>query len=314
MSPPAHVARKAVESGVQLWTMADPHRTSAEELRTLTQCSESFLAVDESDQAALLRQICDTARLHAITELWYLGDGTPVPVHEVAWQLGLNPNPPESVRALTESSDTSMGAQEKAAISVETLSIDGAHHIVGVTARQAAGHLHPAPLNAGDHEEAGRLALAALKSAGFRTGPAHVRLRRTDGTWQFAGARIGLAPDRIPLLVSLTREIDIEEELLTGHTGSVLPVPAATCYSEIGFFRLPPGRLRTVAGIDSICALPYISAVHFPFVPGDEVPPSSGDGAEHGYVVVVGDTPEATAHRTRTALQLLHTDTQRSSP
>lgn len=321
VSPPAHVARKAAELGIALWSLADPQRTPAEELRTLVECSESLVTVDEGDQAMLLRQVREIARLHAITELWCLGDAIPMPVHELAWQLGLNPNPPQSIRALTAATDSpesratsgAANVPESPAISVETFSIDGIHHIVGMTARRATGHVHPAPLTASDREEAGRRALEVLTSAGFRAGPAHVRLGRTDGTWQFAGGRVGVAPDRIPLLVQLTRGIDLEEGLLTARTGSLLPAPAATCYSEIGFFRLSPGRLRTVAGIDSICALPYISAVHFPFAPGDEVPPNTGHGPGHGYVVVVGDTPEATAHHTRTALRLLHTDTQPSS-
>lgn len=311
--PRHQLVAKAVEAGFRVWSLWDPSRTTAEHLRKVAEFSEELLLADFGDERELRKVVVETAQRHDLAHVLDIGSRRPVlAVLEEAWRLGLAPTSPEVVARLETLGSGRAREPGERGFAVETLSIDGGHHVIGITARGASGYVHPAPLRDDERRAIERLALDTLEEAGYTFGPAHTEIA-VPGEEGVGGARVTLATpslgaDRIPLLVGIACGFDIEAAVLEALVGRAVEVPPAERYSEIGFFRLPPGRLRTVAGIDSICALPYIRAVDFPFREGDLVPDFPESGARHGYVVVAGESPEEAGRRTRTALGLLRAD------
>lgn len=203
--------------------------------------------------------------------------------------------------------------------SVDTLSFDGRHLSLGVTARRPAGYVHPAPLPDPDWAALEEQSCALLRRAGHRTGPAHVEFASTPGGPVPVRARPGHGGSRIPFLIELSRGVELSRYGDRDGDGDGDPrhdrpvgLPSPYRCAEIGFFELPTGRLRSVAGLDSISVLPYVHAVRFPFGAGAVVPPSAGCGTTadtgHGYVVVTGGSPQETARRVRHARALLRAD------
>ncbi|MEV5437277.1 phosphoribosylglycinamide synthetase [Streptomyces sp. NPDC052682] len=326
--PRYQLVRKAVAAGFDVWSLWDPRLIDAPSLRRVADASHELLLTDHSDEQGLRALVGATVRRHGIGHVVHLGADDPLdlvlPALEEAWRLGRAPNPPSAVRALSRVAATSPQpehhpspglsgpAPEWPGFSVQAFSAQGRHRVIGVTARRARGHLHPAPPTAldrlaVDRPAVDRLVARTLDAAGHRFGPAHLEIAPTADGPCVVRARAGLGGDRIPLLVDIAHGLDLETAVLTALLGHELgPVPEPARFASIGFFRLPAGRLRTVAGIDSICALPYTQAVHFPYGPGDFVPVAQD--VRNGYVVVSGETPEEADRRTGTALGLLRAD------
>ncbi|MGW0753272.1 ATP-grasp domain-containing protein [Streptomyces sp. NPDC002587] len=189
--------------------------------------------------------------------------------------------------------------------SVETLTVDGVHHVVGVTAKHTdgppgfveTGHVHPAPLSPADESAIRAVATGLLDLAGYRFGPAHTEVILTADGPRIVESQARLGGDRIPLLVEVATGYDIEASVFRALAGEPVAVPAAGRTASIGFFRFPPGRLESVTGLEAAGALPYVHALHFPFRPGDQLPRTTDSFTRHGYVVVDGASPGEAAER-----------------
>ncbi|MCY0937613.1 ATP-grasp domain-containing protein [Streptomyces sp. H34-S4] len=189
--------------------------------------------------------------------------------------------------------------------SVETLTVDGVHHVVGVTAKQTdgppgfveTGHVHPAPLSAPDESAIRAVVTGLLDLAGHRFGPAHTEVILTAGGPRIVESQARLGGDRIPLLVEVATGFDIEASVFRALAGEPVVVPDAVRTASIGFFRFPAGLLDSVAGLEEVRDLPYVHALHFPFAPGDQLPHTTDSFTRHGYVVVDGASPREAAGR-----------------
>ncbi|MGW1777074.1 ATP-grasp domain-containing protein [Streptomyces sp. NPDC002104] len=189
--------------------------------------------------------------------------------------------------------------------SVETLTVDGVHHVVGVTAKQTdgppgfveTGHVHPAPLSAPDESAIRTVVTELLNLAGHRFGPAHTEVILTAGGPRIVESQARLGGDRIPLLVEVATGFDIEAAVFRALAGEPVVVPGAVRTAAIGFFRFPAGPLQSVAGLEEVRDLSYVHALHFPFTPGDELPRTTDSFTRHGYVVVDGASPREAAGR-----------------
>ncbi|MDH6129694.1 hypothetical protein [Kitasatospora sp. GP82] len=69
--------------------------------------------------------------------------------------------------------------------SVETLTVDGAHYVIGITAKQSGGHVLPAPLPEREQMLIRSSVTALLDLADYESGPAH-----TDVVLTARGPRI----------------------------------------------------------------------------------------------------------------------------
>ncbi|MFF0461192.1 phosphoribosylglycinamide synthetase [Streptomyces mexicanus] len=304
---PSHrLVRKAAAAGLRTWVITDPDRCTRQELRRIAEHAEEVRPASADDARKLRAVVAETALLHRVGRVLHPeGGASLLPVLQEAWELGLTPDPPTAARRLAELAG-GPGPAGGAQCSVETLSVEGAHHVVGVTGHRPDGRIHPAPLPEADTEAAGDLAVRLLASSGHRSGPAHIGVAFGPHGPRAVSARAGLGGHRIPLLVDIARSFDLEAASVAPPAADAVRIPPASRYARLGCFRLPAGRLRALAGLDSICALPYVRAVDFPFAPGDAVPPHAGTG--HGYVVVSGRSPEESEQRVRAALGLLRAD------
>ncbi|MBD0840758.1 phosphoribosylglycinamide synthetase [Streptomyces sp. TRM68416] len=202
---------------------------------------------------------------------------------------------------------------------VSTLSVDGMHQVVGITATRTGGpphlvtleHVHPAPLGDRESAEIRSAVCALLDLAGFEHGPADITVVLTGTGPRIVSSRPGFSRDGIPLLLRLARGVDLEAAFFQTLTISrCLPHTDAVRTAGAAFFQLPPGRLTAVADLDEIRALPHVHAVHFPFRPGDPVPGMTDGATVPGFVVVDGANAEETAERLAAVRRLLRAEAE----
>ncbi|MGW5731488.1 MULTISPECIES: ATP-grasp domain-containing protein [Streptomyces] len=183
--------------------------------------------------------------------------------------------------------------------SVETLSHEGDHQVVGITEKLLGppplfvevGHVHPAPLPPERRRAVEELTVRFLTVCGYRSGPAH-----TEVIWTARGPRIvesqaRLGGDRIPRLVELACGLDIEQAIFTGLAGTPADVPAPTATAAVRFFTFPPGRLDAIRGLERARRLPYVDELALRPRPGDRVREVRDSKGRHGHVIVSGATP-----------------------
>lgn len=203
-----------------------------------------------------------------------------------------------------------------AEFSIETVSVDGEHHVLGITAKQVTppprfvetGHLHPAPLAEADRKAITELVTAFLAVADYRFGPAHTEVVLTDDGPRIVESQARLGGDRIPLLVRIATGVDIDAVVYQALTGKPVEEPIADRLGCVSFFELSPGTLRSVAPLADIARLPFVHEVDFPFAPGDVVPAFADSFTRHGHVVVHANSPEQARERVAQVQRLLAAD------
>ncbi|MFH8716846.1 ATP-grasp domain-containing protein (plasmid) [Streptomyces zaomyceticus] len=205
--------------------------------------------------------------------------------------------------------------------SVETLSADGVHHVIGITAKHTTGapyfvetsHVHPAPLADAERAAIHAVVIGLLDLAGYRFGPAHTEVILTDRGPRVVESQTRLGGDRIPLLIETASDYDIEAAIFRTLAGEPVEPPRPRHTASVGFFLLPAGELRSVTGLDAIRALPYVQTLHFPHSPGDDLPPTTNSFTRHGYVVVDAESPAEAADRIARVRGLLRVDVREAA-
>jgi biotin carboxylase len=190
--------------------------------------------------------------------------------------------------------------------SVEAVSFDGAHHVVGVTAKVTTGppgfveveHVAPAPLDpdveALIRPEVGR----CLDAVGLRAGASHTELRLAGGRPIVLETHTRAGGDRIPLLHLLAGGEDQYALALRSLLG-VEPQPSVACApcAAVRYFRWRPGTLSDVAGVEEARRAPGVVELQLEVAPGDEVRPWTSGLDRPGHVVVCGAGPDEVAGR-----------------
>lgn len=296
--------------GFQIWSLWDPSQLEVDFAPRIEEVSEELLLTDFTDETALCETITRTARRHGVDAVLHCGDGSSVlPVVREAWRLGLSPNTPAVYERLHEGDD--WAPAEAPRVSAETLTVNGTHYVVGMTAQRTTGpphhlvtgYLHPAPLTDGERKIIEAAVEERLTAVGLRSGPAHTQVALMPHGPRIVSCRAHLGADRIPLLVEIARGFDLEAAVFKGLLGSRPVVPTASRYAEVGFFQLPEGRLETYTGTEDIAVTPWVRGARFPYTVGDWIAPVGDPRARRAYVVVEGDTPELTRERVAQARQ-----------
>ncbi len=306
---PSHqLVRKGAELGFRIWSMWDPKQLETDFAPRVAEASEELLLLDFADENGLRDAVERTALHHRIDAVLHCGHGDSVlPVAREAWKLGLTPNPPavyHRLRAYEGGVDDWLPA-EIPRVSVETLTVDGTHHIVGITGQRTTGsphffvtgYLHPAPLTDDERMAIGAAVEERLTKSGYRSGPAHTQVALLPYGPRIVSCRTHLGDGRIPLLVEIASGFDMEAAVFAGLQGSRPDVPSPSRYAEVGFFALPDGRLETCSGTEDIAVTPWVHGARFPYGIGDRVAPIGDPRSLRAYVVVDGDTPELTRER-----------------
>ncbi|MEV0774289.1 phosphoribosylglycinamide synthetase [Streptomyces sp. NPDC050428] len=312
--PYHQLARKAAEAGFRVWSLWDPLIPEADFLSQVADASEELLHTSFADEARLRQLVTQVSRQHNLGTVLHCGSGPSVlPVVEEAWHLGLSPNPPEALRRLREADEPSVEAPR---LTVQTLTVDGCHHVVGMATQRTSGppdfavtgYLFPAPLSNLERETVEQLVCELLRASGYRFGPAHTEVALTADGPRVVCCQPRLSPDRIPLLIQVASGFDCEAALFDALLGEAPRLRPAHQYAEIGFFPLSEGRLRTYAGTEDIAVTPWVRGARFPYTVHDWIPPATDPRSRRAYVVVEGDSPEITRERVRQARADLVTD------
>ncbi|WP_327717145.1 ATP-grasp domain-containing protein [Streptomyces sp. NBC_00490] len=197
--------------------------------------------------------------------------------------------------------------------SVETLSRDGEHRIVGITEKLLgapplfveAGHVHPAPLPPERRQAVEDLTTELLTACGYRFGPAH-----TEVIWTAAGPRIvesqaRLGGDRIPRLVQLATGLDIEQAIFASLAGTPARPAEATATAIVRFFAFPPGHVDEIRGLEKAAGLDHVDELSLKLHPGDTVTEVRDSKSRHGHVIVSGASPDEARRRCAEVLAAL---------
>ncbi|MFE5680681.1 phosphoribosylglycinamide synthetase [Streptomyces erythrochromogenes] len=304
--PTHQLVRKGAELGFLVWSVWDPRLLEADFASKLEEVSEELLLVDFADEAGLRETIGRTARHHGIDAVLHCGHGDSVlPVVQEAWRLGLSANPPAVYERLQVCEADDWAPAEAPRVSVETLTVNGIHHIVGITGQRTTGaphffvtgYLHPAPLTDDERTAIGAVVEERLTAVGYRSGPAHTQVALLPYGPRIVSCRAHLGGDRIPLLVEISRGFDMEAAVFAGLEGACPDVPSPSRYAEVGFFLLPEGRLETYTGTEDIAVTPWVHGARFPYDVGARIAPVGDPRSRRAYVAVDGETPELTGER-----------------
>jgi hypothetical protein len=201
--------------------------------------------------------------------------------------------------------------------SVETLTAQGTHHLVGVTAKRKTpppgfteiGHVHPASLAEPDRAAIADLVIRFLSESGYRFGPAHTEVILTPDGPRIVESQTRAPGDRIHRAIALASGFDIEAAIFRALIGKPVQVDAAHRVGCVSFFQLRPGRLVSVEGLEDIRALPFVHELKFPFAPGDTVPEIRNSGSRHGHVVIDAASEQEADRRIATVRGLLRATT-----
>ncbi|WP_433241345.1 ATP-grasp domain-containing protein [Streptosporangium sp. CA-135522] len=197
--------------------------------------------------------------------------------------------------------------------SVETFTVQGRHHVVGVTAKRLApppgfvemGHVHPAPLPEPERAAIAEPVVALLDAAGYRFGPAHTEVILTAAGPRIVESQTRIGGDRIPLLVEIATGFDIEAAVFRALAGKPVRPGAATRTACVSFFDFGPGRVESVAGLEEAGRLAFVHELRLGFGPGDVLPPVVDSGSRHGHVVVEAASEKQANERTAVVRALL---------
>jgi biotin carboxylase len=175
--------------------------------------------------------------------------------------------------------------------SVEVLTVDGRHHVIGVTEKLTdgfveSGHCFPADLSPARHAAITDLVTDFLEAAGYRFGPTHTEVKLTDDGPRIIESQARLGGDRIPQLVAVATGFDPESAVFGALAGKPVDTVVAGRLGVIRFFRLAPGLLESVTGLDEIAALPYVHELRFKHQAGDLLPATVDSATRHGFVLI----------------------------
>ncbi|MEU7907466.1 ATP-grasp domain-containing protein [Actinoplanes sp. NPDC049118] len=199
--------------------------------------------------------------------------------------------------------------------SVETVSVRGVHHVIGVTRKLLGppplfvemGHVHPEPPSP-DTAAMSELVVAMLDITGYQTGPAHTEVKLTPDGPRIVESQARLGGDKIPQLVGLSSGFDLPRSIFEAMDGGPLSPATGDRTARIHYFDLPVGVLRSVQGLDAARACEFVHDLSFPFAPGDPIPRIVDWRTRHGYVIVSGASAEDTRRLVRRVEDLLDID------
>ncbi|WP_100499722.1 ATP-grasp domain-containing protein [Geodermatophilus chilensis] len=186
--------------------------------------------------------------------------------------------------------------------SVETLTVRGEHHVIGVTRKLLGplphfveqGHLFGEPDTA-ETSRVAALAVELLDAAGYQCGPAHTEVILTADGPRIVESQARLGGDKIPDLIQTAQGFDIKRAMFAALAGRAPRPSGAKSVGHIGYLSFSPGILRSVSGVDEARALDFVDTLEFPFSVGDVLPETVNSKTRHGFVILTGSDDAAQA-------------------
>jgi cysteine synthase A len=205
--------------------------------------------------------------------------------------------------------------------SVETFTLDGVAHCVGVTETTLTGypwfvesaHRYPAPVSSSRRDAIADAVTDALAVLGVRHGPAHTEVRvRANGDVVPIEVNARLAGGMIPELVRLVDGVNLIEQQVRAAVGwpTALRSAPSGC-AGIAFFMAPAhGRLTAVRNVDRVGSLPGVVQVTVTGQVGSVVQPPHSAYDRLGYVIACGPSADAVSDRLDAACRTIQVDVE----
>ena len=206
--------------------------------------------------------------------------------------------------------------------SVETLTVRGEHHVIGVTRKLLGplphfverGHLSGLPATA-ETTQIAALAVDLLDAVGYQCGPAHTEIILTADGPRIVESQARLGGDKIPDIIQIAQGFDIARAIFGALAGRAPEQAPAGSVGHIAFLSFPSGVLRSVTGVDEARGLDFVHTLNFPFSVGDVLPATVSSKTRHGFVILTGseDAAQALARADRVR-ELINVEVAGSAP
>lgn len=205
-------------------------------------------------------------------------------------------------------------------ISVETLSFDGRHVLVGVTDKVASsdrfvetGHSSPSRHPGALLREVELLVMTFLDAVGLRHGPAHTEVKLTSRGPKIVESHNRIGGDRINELTEIAYGVDMDRYALGARLGLIEPLqqsPRPVAGAAIRFLTPSPGRVTAITGVEEIVDDPALVELDISVKPGADVPSLAWNEDRVGHVLARGKTADeaiANCERLMSAIRI-HTE------
>ncbi|MEU5345659.1 MULTISPECIES: ATP-grasp domain-containing protein [unclassified Streptomyces] len=152
-------------------------------------------------------------------------------------------------------------------VSVETMTVDGYTHVFGVTSKDLfgdpayieCGHTFPVPLSDDEREALYSVVRETLEAIGYRHGPCHTEVRRTESGWRVIEANPRTPSSCMTMLVTdVTGRSPILDAWLLA-IGEVPPIEPVVHNGGAAVRMIYPerrGTLKRIDGIEAASAVP----------------------------------------------------------
>jgi cysteine synthase A len=199
--------------------------------------------------------------------------------------------------------------------SVESFTIDGVHHIVGIVGKSVTGaphfvehrHIVPAELPAEAADEMVTTVRRALTAAGLERGPAHTEVKLTPAGASVIEINPRLAGGMIPELLRMVTGADMVENQIRAAVGLPVELPGdpVSCAGIQFLLADRAGILEDVEGVDAAEAVDGVERVVVTASPGRAVRPPRDAYDRLGYVTARGASASAVTRALSTAAALV---------
>jgi biotin carboxylase len=195
--------------------------------------------------------------------------------------------------------------------SVETLTLDGIHTVLGVARKTTTGpprfielgHEFPATLDPPVLAHLTALTTRILDGLGHLQGPAHTELRMSEDGPFVVETQTRFGGDQIWEMVKLTTGVSQPRDTIA-HLAGVASRPnrVVAAASAVEFFARENCRVDRIDGIEAAAKLPGVVRVSCTLRVGQELGPLGRSADRQGYVLAVGANPECARDRLSAAL------------
>ena len=196
--------------------------------------------------------------------------------------------------------------------SVETLSEDGRHLILGITRKITTGaphfvelgHEFPAPIEADEARTLEAMTVRMLDRLGHRHGPAHTEARLTPRGVFLIETQLRPGGDQIWEMVKLVTGISAAQETVANLARSPIPrTPPVANAAAVRFFAYENRSVERVTGLETARALPGIIRVVCKLERGQTLGPVRCSADRQGYVLAAGGSLEEARERLNNAMR-----------
>jgi biotin carboxylase len=202
-------------------------------------------------------------------------------------------------------------------VSVEAVTWDGKHTVLGVTDKLIiggdnfveAGHTMPSSLPPATLDKLETMVIAFLDSIGHRYGPSHTEVIVSDSGPIIVESHTRTGGDRIFEMAEYVYGIDMIGETLKGFAGQFTGVTATRSGgAAIRYLQPPTGKVVAVRGVEEAATLSGVVRADITVKPGAELKESRHSAERPGYVLARGGSRQEAVGNAEAALRSIEVE------